>query len=199
MQNSSHGKKPYQRPKCTQMSISEFALLVHRKTVGREIQLGSIGPSAMAEVPILIVEDYGGDLEFIRPAVRPPASESEPFSVMRDVGWLEMQFADVEGAAPQGTFLLLDLRYCHREQRRFLESIGHDRNLNEAVARVILARSSDTSLDWKGFDRKQCWQLRRCLTPEDLSTDLLSFLRLCSMLTNCTAEENSALEPAPRL
>jgi len=181
------------------MSISEFALLVRRSTVGRSIQLGSIGPSAMAEVQILIVEDYGGDLDFIRPVVRPPARESEPFSVMGDVGWFEVQFAEAEGAAPQGTLLLLDLRYRHRGQRTFLEPIGHDRDRDEAVPRVILANSSEPSLDWVGVDRKQCWQLRSCLTREDLSTALLSFLRLCSTLTNCAAGENSAHEPAPTM
>ena len=184
MQNSSQGKKGYQPPSCTQMPISEFALLVRRKTVANE-------------VPTLIIEDYGGDLDFIQPVSRNRSRELGPSSIQRDVGWLEMQFTSVEGAEPQGAFLLLDLRYRRRQHRRSLELIGNCQNLDKPIPRVILATSSEPFLDWGGIDRKQCWQLPSCPTSRDLSTALLSFFCLCSMFTNGTAEEDTAPEPTP--
>ena len=108
-----------------------------------------------------------------------------------------MQFASAEGTEPQGTFLLLDLRYRRREHRRFLELVGNCQDLDKPVARVVLATSSEPFLNWGGIDRKQCWQLPSCPTSRDLSTALLSFLRLWSMFANGTAEENTALELTP--
>jgi hypothetical protein len=194
MGNTGHGKKPYQRPKCIQMSTTEVALLVRRKTLGHEIQAGGAGPSAAAEVPLLLVEGYPGDLNFIRPSVRAPARELQPFANKRGLGWIEMQFADAERAEPQGSFLLLDLRNRHRGERGFLELIGHSQAPNETAPRVILAASSEQYLDWKGFDPKQCWQLRSCQTPQDLLKALHSFLHLCSMYSNWSAQENAEPE-----
>ena len=102
-----------------------------------------------------------------------------------------MQFADTERAEPQGSFLLLDLRNRHRAERGFLESIGHSQDLNETAPRVILAASSEQFLDWKEFDPKRCWQLRSCQTPQELSKALHSFLHLCSMYSNPSAQENA--------
>jgi hypothetical protein len=195
MGNMRHGKKPYQRPKCIRMSTAEVALLVRRKTLGHEIQAGGAGPSAGAEVPLLLVEGYPGDLTFIRPSVRAPARELQPFANKRGVGWIEMRFADTERAEPQGSFLLLDLRNRRRAERGFLELIGHSQDLNETAPRVILAASSEQFLDWKGFDPKQCWQLRNCQSPQDLSKALHSFLHLCSMFMNWPADENTKLDP----
>lgn len=185
MQNSSQGKKGYQPPSCAQMPISEFSLLVRRKTVA-------------TEVPTLIVEDYGGDLNFIQPVSRTRSRELGPSSIQRDVGWLEMQFASGEGSEPQGTFLLLDLRYRRREHRRFLELIGNCQDLDKPIPRVILATSAEPFLNWEGIDRKQCWQVPSCPASRDLSAVLLSFLRLCSMLANGTGDKNAALELTPR-
>ncbi len=196
MEKIRRGKKPYQRPKCTQMSISEFAQFVRRKTLGLVVQLGGAGPSAPAEVPLLLVQGYLGDLDFIRPAIRAPARELEPFAITRGVAWLEMQFADAKRAEPQDKFLLLDLRNRHCAGRRFLESIGHNWDLDETLPRVILAASSEQFLGWKGVDPQHCWQLRSCPTPEDLSVAVRSFLHLCSILANWPAERNSALNPA---
>lgn len=193
--NNRHRKKPYQRPKCTEMSISEMALLVRRKTLGHEIQAGGAGPTAAAEIPLLLVHGYVGSLDFIRPSVRAPARELQPFATKRGVGWLEMQFADAEGVDPQGNFLLLDLRNRNRAERGFLESIGHPQDLIESLPRVILAASSEQFLDWKGVDPKQCWQLHSCQTPEDLSKALHSFLHLCSMFSNWPADEHTHLDP----
>ena len=149
------------------------------------------------EIPTLIVEDYGGDLDFIRRANRTRSRELGPSSAKRHVGWLEMEFASVEAAEPQGTFLLLDLRYRHRDHRGILELVGNCQNLDKPIPRVVLATSSEPFLNWKGIDRQQCWQLSSCPSSRDLSAALLSFLSLCSMLTDGTAEENTALEPAP--
>ena len=190
-----HGKKPYQRPKCIRMSTAEVALLVRRKTLGNEIQAGGAGPSAAAEVSLLVVYGYAGDLTFIRPSVRAPARELQPFATKRGVGWLEMQFVDAEGVEPQGNFLLLDLRNRHHAERGVLESIGHTRDLNGTVPRVILAVPSEQFLDWKGVDPKRCWQLRSCQTPQDLSKALHSFLHLCSMFSNWPADEHTDLDP----
>jgi hypothetical protein len=196
MKNSSHEKKPYQPGSCTQLLLTEFARLVRTKIVGREIRPGSFDLSALSNVSVLLVEDYAGDLTFVRPAARAYARELQPFSIQRSVGWFEMQFADAEGVEPQGTFLLLDLRYRHHEQRRFFESVDLPQKFNVAVPRVILATSSEPLLDWAGVDRAQCWQLRDCPSTEDLSTTLRSFLRLCAMFTDCTAEIRPALDPA---
>lgn len=164
--------------------------------IGREIRPGSFDLSALANLSILLVEDYPGDLTFLRPAVRAHAGELQPFSIQGSVGWLEMQFADAEGAEPQGTFLLLDLRHRHHEQRRFFESVDLPHKFNVAVPRVILATSSEPFLAWAGVDRAQCWQLRDCTSIEDLSTTLRSFLRLCAMFTDCTGEIRPAFDPA---
>lgn len=195
MQNRFHGKKPYERPACTRMSLSEMAAFVRGKTQAHEIQNGNAGPSAVAEAPVLLVEHYGGDLNFIRPAVRAPARELEPFAIGRGLRWSEMQFADAERAEPQRSFLLLDLRNRRPGERKFLESIGHDQLLNKPLPRVILAASSEDILGWKGVNVEQCWQLRTCQTPEDLSSAIRSFLRLCSMFAHWPAEEDTAFDP----
>jgi len=197
MNNSSHRKKHYQPPSCIELSIAEFAGLVRRKTSGRESRPGSRSPSALAEVSLLLVEDYVGDLSFIQPAGRASAREEEPFSTERGLGWFEMQFVDAERAKAPDTFLLLDLRYCHHEERGFFESIGHPLDLNEVVPRVILANSSEPFLGWTGVDRTQCWQLRSCLSPEDLSAALHSLIQLCARFADSTAEYGSSLESAP--
>jgi hypothetical protein len=194
MQSRFHRKKPYERPTCTQMSLSEIATFVRSKMLVHEFQFRGDRPSVLAGVSLLLVEDYGGDLKFIRPAVRAPARELEPFAIGRGVRWSEMQFADAERAEPDGTFLLLDLRHHHRGERAFLESIGHNQHPNETVPRVILANSSEDFLGWKGVDPKQCWQLRSCQTPEDLSSAIRSFLRLCSMVAHWPAEEDTAFD-----
>jgi hypothetical protein len=111
------------------------------------------------------------------------------------VRWSEMQFADAERAEPERSFLLLDLRNPRPGERKFLESIGHDQHLNKPLPRVILAASSEDILGWKGVNPKQCWQLRSCQTPEDLSSAIRSFLRLCSMLGHWPAEEDTAFDP----
>lgn len=194
MKNNSHGNKPYQPASCKKLSISEFAKLVRKKTADREIQQESLERPAQAEVPILLVEDYAGDLNFIRSAFTAPAREPHLFSNQRGIGWFEMRFEDAQEAEPLGTFLVLDLRYCHREHRRFFDPIGHPQGFNEAVPRVILASSSEPLLDWTGVDREQCWRLQSCPSPEDLSAVLRSFLQLCAMFTDCMAEERLALE-----
>lgn len=194
MQNSSHGKKPYERPTCTRMSSSEIATFVRNEAIAHEIQPGGNRRSALAEVSLLLVEDYGGDLNFLRPAVRAPARELEPFAIGRSMRWLEVQFADAERAEMEGTFLLLDLRHRHRGEGGFIEPIGQNQPLNEAVPRVILTTSSEDFLGWKGVNPKQCWQLRSCQTPEELSAALRSFLHLCSMFANCS-DEDTALDP----
>jgi hypothetical protein len=195
MEKIRRGKKPYQRPKCTQMSIFEFAQFVRRKTLGLVVQLGGAGPSAPAEVPLLLVQGYLGDLDFIRPAIRAPARELEPFAITRGVAWLEMQFADAKRAELQDKFLLLDLRNRHGVGRGFLELIGHSRDLDETLPRVILAASSEQFLGWKGVDPRHCWQLPNCPTPEDLSVALRSFLHLCSILANWPTEKSPPLQP----
>ena len=196
MKNNSHEKKPYQPASCTQLPITEFARLIRTKMVGREIRHGGFDLSALANLSTLLVENYAGALTFVRPAVRASAGELQPFSSQRSVGWLVMEFADAEGAEPQGAFLLLDLRHRHHEQRRFFESVDLPRNFNIAVPRVIVATSSEPFLDWAGVDRAQCWQLRDCTSIGDLSTTLRSFLRLCRMFMDCTAELRPALDPA---
>lgn len=190
-----HRKKPYQRPKCIQMSTAETALLIRRQTLGHEVQPGGAGPSVAAEVSLLLVYGYAGDLTFIRPSIRAPARELQPFAAKRCVGWTEMRFVDAERAKPQGNFLLLDLRDRHRAESAFHELIGHNQGLNGTVPRVILAASSEQFLDWKGIDPKQCWQLRSCQTPEDLATALHSFLRFCSMFSNWPTDEHTELDP----
>lgn len=195
MHSRFHGKKPYERPTCTRMSLSEMVAFVRRKTQAHEIQQGGAGPFVVAEAPVLLVEHYGGDLNFIRPAVRAPARELEPFSIGRGVRWSEMQFTDAERAEPRGSFLLLDLRNRRPGERKFLESIGHDRHLNKPLPRVILAASLEDILGWKGVNAEQCWQLRSCQTPEDLSSAIHSFLHLCRMLADWPAEEDTAFDP----
>lgn len=187
MKNSSQEKKPYQPGSCTQLPLTEFARLVRTKMVGREIRPGRFDLSALANLSILLVEDYAGDLTFVRPAVRAAPRELQSFPIQRKVGWFEMQLADAEGAEPQAAFLLLDLRHRHQEQRRFFESVDLPQKFNVAVPRVILATSSEPSLDWAGVDRAQCWLLRDCTSMEDLAATLRSFLRLCAMFTDCTA------------
>ena len=177
------------------MSLSEMAAFVRAKTQAHEIQHGSAGPSAVAEAPVLLVEHYGGDLNFIRPTVRAPARELEPFAIGRGVRWSEMQFANAERVEAQRSFLLLDLRNRRPGERKFLESIGHDQHLTKPLARVILAASSEDILGWKGVNPKQCWQLRSCQTPEDLSSAIRSFLRLCSTVAHWPAEEDTAFDP----
>ena len=193
MANMPHRKKPYQSPKSREISISETALLIRRKTFGNEIQPGGAPLSDEVALPVLLVLGYVGDLNFIQPAVRAPARELEPFATRRGVGWLEMQFADAGLAEPQASFLLLDLRNRHRAARGFLELIGQDRN--GTVPCVILVASSEQFLGWKGVDPKQCWQLRSCPTPEDLSKALHSFLLLCSIFSNWPANEHTELDP----
>jgi hypothetical protein len=177
------------------MSLSEIAAFVRGKTQAHEIQHGGAGPSAVAEPPVLLVEHYGGDLDFIRPAVRVPAREFEPFAIGSGVRWTEMQFTDAERVEPQRGLLLLDLRNRRPGERKFLESIGHDQHLNKPLPRVILATSSEDILGWKAVNPKQCWQLRSCQTPEDLSSAIRSFLRLCSFLAHCPDEEDTAFDP----
>lgn len=194
MKNSSHGKKPYESPTCTRMSISEIATFVRNKTLANEIQPGGNTRSAQARFSLLVVEGYGGDLNFLRPAVRAPARELEPFAIGRSKRWSEVQFADAERAELQGTFLLLDLRHRHRGEGGFIEPIGQTQPLNEAVPRVILANSSEDFLGWKGVNPGQCWRLRSCQTPEELSAAIRSFSYLCSMFANCP-DEDTALDP----
>lgn len=195
MKNSSHGNKPYQPASCKKLSISEFAKLVRKKTADREIQQESLGRPAQPEVPILLVEDYADDLNFIRSAVTVPPGGPHLFSNQRGIGWFEMRFEDAQEAELQGTFLVLDLRYRHRERRSFFASIGHPQGFNDALPRVIFASSSEPFLDWTGVDREQCWRVRSCPSPEDLSAVLRSFLQLCAVFLDCMVEEPSALEP----
>jgi hypothetical protein len=146
MKNSSHEKNLINPSHVLNCHLLSFRL-VRTKMVGREIR--------PANLSILLVEDHAGDLTFVRPAVRAAAHELQPFSIQRSVGWFEMQFADTEGAEPQGTFLLPDLRHRHHEQRRFFESVDLPQKFNVAVPRVILATSSERFLDWTGVDRAQ--------------------------------------------
>ena len=192
--NVDHEKKPYQRPQCTEMSASEIALLVRREARGREIQFRGAAPSAPAEVSLLLVHGYVGDLKFIRPAVRAPARELEPYAA-KVVGWFEMQLAEGERPEPQFNFLMLDLRDCHHADRAFFESIGDSQELNKTIPRVMHAPSADQFLGWMRVDPKRCWHLGNCQTSEELSAALRSFLCLCSMIANWPAEENTALDP----
>jgi hypothetical protein len=194
MQSRFHGKKPYERPTCTRMSLSEIAAFVRGKTQAHEIQPGDNRLSALAEIPLLFVQNYEGDLNFIRPAVRAPARELEPFAIAKGVGWSEIEFIDAKRVEQQDTFLLLDLRNRHRGERRFLDSIGQDQHLNKALPRVILATSPEDFPGWKGVIPKQCWQLRSCQTSGDLSAAIRSFLRLCTMIAKGPDEENAALD-----
>jgi hypothetical protein len=176
------------------MSLSEIGAFVREKMQAQEIQPGDNRPSALTEVPLLFVQNYEGDLNFIRPAVRAPSRELEPFAIARGVGWCEMEFIDAKQVEQQDTFLLLDLRNHHRGERRFLDSIGYDQHLNKALPRVLLATSPEDTLGWKGVNPKQCWQLRRCQTSEDLSAAIRSFLRLCTMFAKGQDEKNAALD-----
>jgi hypothetical protein len=196
MENDRHGKKSYQRPKCTRMSISELAQLIRRKTLGHGMQLEGGALFLPDEVQLLLVLGYVGDINFIRRAVRSPARELGPFATIKGVGWVEMQLVDAERADLPGNFLLLDLRNRHHAEYGFLKSIGHKIDRNERVPRVILATSSKQILDWNGVDPQRCWQLPSCPTPEGLSTALHSFLHLCSILANGPAQETSASDPA---
>ena len=195
LETARHGKKSYQRPKCTRMSITEMALLIQKKTLGHGMQLEGDGAFVPDEVQVLLVLGFVGDLNFIRPAVRAPARELAPFATRRGVGWVESQFVDAERAHLPGNFLLLDLRNRHRAEYELLKSIGHKHDLNKRVPRVILATSSEQILGWKGDHPQQCWGLPICPTPEDLSTALHSFFHLCSILANRPAEENFPSDP----
>ena len=187
------GKNSYQLPKCTQISISEIAQFVRGRALGHEIQLGNAGTTAPNEAQCLLVYDYAGDLNFLRPTVGVPTRELQPFASKKGVGWLEMKFHGTERAEPQDNFLLLDLRNRHRAERGFLELIGHGQHLDESLPRVILAVSAEQFLGWKGVAPQHCWHLRSCQTPEDLSAALHSFLNLCSTIANWPGEEKSTL------
>ncbi|HET7106237.1 MAG TPA: hypothetical protein VFI38_05455 [Candidatus Acidoferrum sp.] len=104
-----------------------------------------------------------------------------------------MKFHDTEWTQPQYGFLLLDLRNRHRGERGFLESIGHGPYPESSLPRVILAAASEQFLGWKGVDPQQCWHLRSCQSPEDLSAALQSFLNLCSIISDWPVEKNSPL------
>jgi hypothetical protein len=196
LENVRHGKKSYQRPKCTRMSISELALLIRRKTLGNEMRLEGGAQFVPDEVQLLLVLGYVGDLNFIRRAARSPVRELGPFATIKGVGWVEMQFVDAERADLPGNFLLLDLRNRHHAEYGFLKSLGHKHDRNERIPRVILATSLEQILGWNGVDPQQCWQLPICPRPEDLSRALHSFLHLCSILANWPAEETFASDPA---
>lgn len=185
--SSSHEKTTYRPASYTQRSITEFARLLRTKMAGREIRTGSFDLSP-AKLATLLVADYAGDLTFAQPVVPTPIRQLQAFPIQRSLEWIDMQFVDAGGTEPLGTFLMLDLRHRHNQQRIFLESVALSQEFNVALPRVILATSSEPFPDWVGVERAQCWQIRDCSSMGDLSTTLRSFLRLCALFTDRTAE-----------
>ena len=185
--SSSHEKKPYRQASYTQIPIAEFVRLLLTKMAGREIRTGSFDLSP-AKLATFLVVDYAGDLTFAQPVVRTPIRQLQPFPIQRSLGWTEMQFVDAGGSEPLGPFLMLDLRHHQNQQRIFVESVALSQKFDAAFPRVILATSSEPLPNWVGVERAQCWQIRDCTSMEDLSTTLRSFLRLCPLFTDGTAE-----------
>lgn len=192
LKHSSSRKKPYHRPMCTLKSMSEVGALFRKSTVDHEIRTGPAAASAPADLPVLLVEGYGGDLPFIRRTIRTPARQLEPFSILKNEGLVEMQFAEGQDTAPRETFLLLDLRHRRHGERGLLESIGGNQNFSEDLPHVILVTSLEQFHGWRGIDPQRCWRLQGHPSSADLTAALRLFLRLCATLANWPPEEGSS-------
>jgi hypothetical protein len=187
--NNSSGKKPYQRPLCTEKSISEVGALLLKNTVNRRSLGGVVG--TCSERGVLLVEGYEGELAFLRQTARTPARQLAPFSIWNGEGWVEMQFAEGD-AAPSGTFFLLDLRHHGRGARGLVESIGQNPEFHEAIPCLILVTTFDEFHASRGAAADECWQLRGGLSEADLAAAVRAFLQLCSVLAKCPPQEKGA-------
>jgi len=71
---------------CTPKSISEIAALLRQKISDQDCQLGPNGVSASTEVPILLVEGFGGELGFMEQMTRTLSPQFEQFSPLEGEG-----------------------------------------------------------------------------------------------------------------
>jgi hypothetical protein len=141
-----------------------------------EAELGRPSAILPTDVRVLIVEGYKGDLGFIRPATGTLVGHSGPSWLLKGEGFVGMRFADESDAAMSETFLLFDLRNRRPSGRRVLESVTGHPDLDKTVPHVILATSREQVYSRLGIDPKNCWQLRNCASPADLTAALRYFL-----------------------
>jgi hypothetical protein len=198
LKNISSRKKPYHRPMFSLKSIDEVSELLCNETLDQESKWTTERGLVGNEAPILLVEGYGGELEFIAGNAGIPIGLLTPVSILKGGGPVEVQFADERNSALRQTFLLLDLRYRGHGVRGFLDSIGGIPDLGGTVPLVILVSSIEQFETWRGINASHCWQLRSRPSPAELAPALRSFLQLCAVFANRSNANKRAFSPTSK-
>jgi hypothetical protein len=193
LKNISSKKKPYHRPTYDLMSVGEVGALLGKGTPGQENTLRAGRTPSRNEAPVLLVEGYEGELEFIGQTTGTAAGRVEPLSILKGGGLVEMQIAGDRDSASPETFLLLDLRQRGHEERGLLDSIGGIPDPRGTVPLVMLVTSIEQFENWRGINATYCWQLRGGPSPAELGPALRSFLQLCAVITNRSTANKRAL------
>ncbi len=149
--SSSLGKKLYQRAACSLKSREQVGALLRKERPDQEEAPRPARVSAQRDAPILIVESYQGELEFIGQPIPAPARQLEALSILKGGGVVEMQIADAPDSASPETFFLLDLRHRHHGERGLLDSIGGIPYLRDGHPLVILVSSIEQFDSWRGI------------------------------------------------
>jgi hypothetical protein len=190
---SSSGKEPYHRPKGSLKSMDEVGALHRKETPGQENTLRAAQAPGQSEAPILLVEGYEGEIGFIGQTTRFVTGPSEPLSILKGGGLVEMQIADERDSASPETFLLLDLRHRGHGERGLLDSIGGIPDLRGTVPLVMLVSSIEQFDSWRGVNATDRWQLTGGPPLAELALALRSFLHLCTASANRSPDEKLSL------
>ena len=193
IKNISSGKKSYRRPTCRLKSMDEVSALLGNETQDQERKRTADRVLVGNEAPILLVDAYEGELDFIAKAACISAGRLGPLSIVMGGGLVEMKFADERNSASSRAFLLLDLRSRGDREPGLLESVGGIAELGCTIPLVILVSSIEQFESW-GANTRHCWQLKGGLSPAELASALRSFLHLCAVFASRSNAKN--LRPA---
>jgi CheY-like chemotaxis protein len=177
-QNILHPKRPYSKPGCTPVSISEVATLLRAQLPTPEgvSKAGeTIGPLPN---PILLVEGYASDMDILRKSLENSGFCSYPNALVDDEELLEIGFAeDQHPSSGRPSILLLDFRLPSQGEQRRLEKIGKTVKLRRLPV-AILINSAEEFQHRTEHALKGCWRLNVPLNSTNLAKALRAFVDL---------------------
>lgn len=185
---SSSGTKPYDPPTRTRKPISEIAALLRKEASGGEKTPGARGPAVLADVPILVVEGYEGDIARIAQIVRTGTPYLQQNPIVNGEELVEMRLDDRQDGSSPRSFLLLDLRRRLHGGDGPLDSIDRKPNMRDVGPIIILVTSVEQFYSWGSIDREHCWRYHGRRSPADLAKAVRSLLHLCEVLSKMPEE-----------